>query len=111
MIQATQPAAPIVTRTVTATDGTRPMRDLCRKATTGLKMNVKMRAKARGIRISRPRYSAAIVTNNMTIGHLLELERTGAEPLRKSAALVAGPLSGRLWKNGRFQKKAMLRSE
>ena len=38
----------------------------------------------------------------MTMAHLLELGRTGAEPLRESAGLVAGPLSGRLW------KKAML---
>ena len=33
---------------------------------------------------------------------------TGAEVLPKSAALVAGPLTGRLWKNVRFQEKAML---
>ena len=32
----------------------------------------------------------------------------GSETLRESAAPVAGPLSGRLWKNGRFQKKVML---
>ena len=69
MIQATPPAAAIVTRTVTATDGTRPMRDLCRSATTGVKTNVRMRANARGIRISRAKYSAAIVPNSMTIAH------------------------------------------
>jgi hypothetical protein len=32
----------------------------------------------------------------------------GTEALREPAALVAGPLSGRLWKNSRFQNKAML---
>jgi hypothetical protein len=31
----------------------------------------------------------------------------GPEALLKSTALAAGPLSGRPWKNGRFQKKAM----
>ena len=108
MIQATQPAAATVTRMVTATDGTRPMRDRCRNATTGLRTNVRMTANARGIRISRARYSAAMVPNSMTIAHLLELGRTGAEPLRSSAALVAGALSGRLWNNCRFQKEAML---
>jgi hypothetical protein len=92
------------------------MRDLCRSATTGVKANVRMKANARGIRITRAKYSAAIVPNSMTIAQLLELGRwgrdalmaTGAEALRESAALVAGPLSGRPWKNGRFQKKAML---
>jgi hypothetical protein len=51
----------------------------------------------------------------MTIAHLLELGRwrcdalmaTGTEALRKSTALVAGPPSERLWKNGRFRKKAI----
>jgi hypothetical protein len=33
---------------------------------------------------------------------------TGTEAMRKSTALVVGPLSGRRWKNGRFQKEAML---
>jgi hypothetical protein len=115
MIQATQPAAAIVTRTVTATDGTRPMRDLSRSATTGLKTNVRMSAKARGIRIARAKYSAAIVAKSMTIAHWLEFGRwrrgalmgAGTEALRKSTALAARPLSGRLWKNGRFQKRAM----
>jgi hypothetical protein len=32
--------------------------------------------------------------------------RTGAP--RKSTGLVAEPLSGLLWRNGRFQEKAML---
>lgn len=36
------------------------------------------------------------------------LMATGTEALRNSTALVAGPLSGRLWKNGRFRKNAML---
>ncbi len=116
MIPAMQPAAAIVTRTVTATDGTRPIRDLSRSATTGVKTNVRMRANARGIRISRAKYSTAIVPNSVTIAQLLELGRcrfdglmaTGAEALCKPIALVAGPFSGRLEKNGRFQKKAML---
>jgi hypothetical protein len=51
----------------------------------------------------------------MAIAHLLEvgswwcdaLMATGTEALRKSAALVAEPVSGPLWKN-RFQKNAML---
>src|ERR1035437_6957530 len=118
MIQPTQPAAAIITRTVTRTDGTRPMRNLCRSATTGVKTNVRVRANARGIRISRAKYSAAMVPNSMTIAQLLEFGRrrceaptaTVAEALRKSTALVAGPLSGRLWKNGRFQKKAMFKT-
>src|ERR1017187_5916962 len=116
MTQARQPADAIVTRMVTMTDGTRPMRDFCTSATTGLKTNVRMKANARGIRISRAKYSAAIVPNSMTIGQLLELGRwrcdtpmaSGTEALRESAALVAGPVSGRLWKNGRFQNEAML---
>jgi hypothetical protein len=33
---------------------------------------------------------------------------TCTEALRKSNVLVGGPLSERLWKNGRFQKKAIL---
>lgn len=36
------------------------------------------------------------------------LMASGVEALRVPAALVAGPLSERLWKNRRFQKKAML---
>jgi hypothetical protein len=32
----------------------------------------------------------------------------GTGALRTSIGFVAGPLSGRLWKNGWFQKKAML---
>ena len=67
MTQATQPTATIVRMTVITTDGTRPMRDLCRSATTGVKTNVRMRAKARGIRMARAKYSAAIVPNSMTI--------------------------------------------
>jgi len=54
----------------------------------------------------------------MTIAHVLEFGRwrwdalmgTGTEALRESTALVAGPLSGPLWKNGRFQKKAISES-
>jgi hypothetical protein len=53
----------------------------------------------------------------MTIGQLLELgswrcdalmATTGTQALRKGTALVAEPLSGPLWKNGRFQEKVML---
>src|ERR1035441_6418941 len=116
MLQPTQPAAAIITSTVTATDGPRPMRDLCRSATTGVKTNVRIRANARGIRISRAKYRAAMVPNSMTIAQLLEFGRWwcdalmagGTEALRESAALVAGPPSGSLRKNDRFQKKAML---
>src|SRR5271157_5041615 len=116
MIEATPPAAAMVTRTVRATDGTRPIRDLCRNATTGLKTNVRMRANASGIRISRAKYSAATVTNSVTIAQLLELGRRRWEALmaggtgasRKSTALAAGLVPGRLWKNGRFQNNAML---
>src|ERR1039458_2458029 len=115
MIQPRPPAAAMVSRTVTTTDGIRPMRDFCRSATTGVKINVRMRAKARGIRIWRAKYSAAMVPNSMTIAQLLELGRwrcdgpmaAGPEALRESTALAAGPVSGSLWKNGRFQKKAM----
>jgi hypothetical protein len=64
---------------------------------------------------SRAKYSAAIVPKSMTIAHLLEfgswrgdaLMASGTEALRESTALVTGPLSGPLWKNGRL-KKAML---
>jgi len=52
----------------------------------------------------------------MIIAQLLELGRwrcdapmaAGAAAPGKSTAPVAGPLSGRLLKNGRFQKKVML---
>jgi hypothetical protein len=92
------------------------MRDLCRSATTGVNRNVRMRAKARGIRISRAKYSAAIVPNSVTIPQGLELGRrrcealmaTGTEAVRNSTGLVAGLPSGCLRKNGRFRKKAML---
>jgi hypothetical protein len=66
-------------------------------------MNVRMTANASGIRIPRAKYSAAIVPNSTTKAHLLEL----GDALRKSTALLAESLSGRLWKNGRFQKKAI----
>src|ERR1700674_5193949 len=103
MIQPTQPARAMVIRTVTATDGTRPMRDLCRSATTGDKTNVRMTANARGIRISRAKYSAAMVPKSMTRAHLWE----PGEALGKAGALVA--VLGRLGKNNRFQKKAMFK--
>jgi hypothetical protein len=35
----------------------------------------------------------------------------GTEAPRQSTALVAGPVPGRLWKNGRFQKKTKLVSK
>src|ERR1017187_5430856 len=114
MIQPRQPAAAMVTRTVTTTDGIRPMRDFCRSATTGVKINVRMRANARGIRIWRAKYSAAMVANSMTIAQLLELGSwrcdglvaTGAEALRESAEPGAGPAAGCLGNNGRLPRKA-----
>jgi len=69
MIQPTQPATAIVTRTVATTDAARPMRNLSRRATTGLRMNVRMRANARGIRITRAKYSTAMVPNSVTMAH------------------------------------------
>ena len=69
MIQPTQPATAIVTRTVATTDGTRPMRNLSRRATTGDKTNVRMRANARGIRMVRAKYSTAMAPNAVTMAH------------------------------------------
>ena len=69
MIQLTPPAAAMATSTVTATDIARPMRAFSSSATTGVKTNVRMTANASGIRISRAKYSPAIVPNSITIAH------------------------------------------
>src|SRR6266851_5389569 len=53
MIQVIQPAAAIDTSTVRITGRTRPSRNFSRNATAGVNRNVKVKANASGIRISR----------------------------------------------------------
>src|SRR5579871_5771864 len=59
MAQADHPAAVINNISGRSAAGTRPRRNRCRKTTTGVNRKVRVSANARGIRISRRKYSAA----------------------------------------------------
>src|SRR5882757_7535416 len=60
MTKPAQEAAVIDTRSVITTEGTRGSRSRSRNETAGDSRNVKVKANARGIRISRMKYNAAM---------------------------------------------------
>ena len=72
MIQVIQPAAAIDTKTVRITGRTRPRRNFSNNVTAGVNRNVRTKANASGIRMSRAKNSAATTANTRTTAPALE---------------------------------------
>jgi hypothetical protein len=72
MIQVIQPVAAIATRTVSITGKMRPMRNFSKTVTAGVNTKAKVKANARGMRISRVKYNAAMIANTKTTDPILE---------------------------------------